>query len=66
MTNLPQHGQIISFQQLPVGSYCSPNEAYRVDRPSNKGDFRFVSVARGCSTYDRPWTVARSSWSLGA
>ncbi len=62
MTNFPQHGQIITFQVTPAGSYCRTGEVYRVERPKNKGEFRFVSVARGSSTYDRPWAVARAQW----
>lgn len=61
---VPTHGQTIVFTNIPVGSYCVTGEVYRVDRPKNKGDFRFVSVERGASTYDRPWTVARSAWQV--
>jgi len=66
MTNhLPQNGQVIIFTSAPAGSYVTAGEAYRVDRPKNKGDFRFVSVARGSSTYDRPYAVARAEWQPG-
>lgn len=66
MTNqLPQNGQIIIFTVVPTGSYTQAGEAYRVEHNGKKGhDFRFVSVARGASTYDRPWAVSRSQWRL--
>jgi hypothetical protein len=64
MNQLPQNGQTIVFTTIPVGSWVTAGEAYRVDRPKNKGDFRFVSVDRGSSTYDRPWTVAKGDWRL--
>jgi hypothetical protein len=63
-TQLPRNGQIIVFSKVPVGSWATAGEAYAVDRPNNKGDFRFVSVVRGSSTYDRPWTVAKAQWQL--
>lgn len=59
---MPQHGQTIVFAKVPVGSYCSPGVAYRVDRPKAKGAFRFERVATGSSTYDQPWAVAQSEW----
>lgn len=62
MTNLPLDGQTITFTSPAPGSYCRPGDVYRVDRPKNKGDFRFVSVERGSSTYDRPYMVARAIW----
>ena len=64
MTNqLPQNGQTIIFISTPAGSYLTAGEAYRVEHNGKKGhDFRFVSVARGSSTYDRPHAVARSEW----
>lgn len=60
MTHLPQNGQIIIFTVTPPGSYTRVGEAYRVE--CDKYDFRFVSVDRGSSTYDRPHMVARSQW----
>lgn len=61
----PKHGQIIAFTVVPTGSYTRPGEAYRVEHNGKKGhDFRFVSVERGSSTYDRPWAVARSQWQV--
>jgi hypothetical protein len=64
MTNLPVHGQIIRFSKVPQGSYCSQNTDYRVERPRNKGDFTFVRVSTGSSTFDRPWAVARAEWTI--
>lgn len=61
-TNVPQHGQTVVFASVPPGSYCRAGEPYRVDRPNGRGDYRFVSVDRGSSTYDRPWAVSRSVW----
>lgn len=61
---LPQNGHVVIFLRVPAGSWCSAGESYRVDRPDDKGDFRFVSVARGSSTYDRPWAVAKAEWRL--
>jgi hypothetical protein len=58
----PQHGQIITFTRVPPGSYCDTGEAYRVDRPRDRGDFRFVNIETGASTYDRPWAVKMSEW----
>jgi hypothetical protein len=58
----PQHGQVITFTKTPPTSYCTAGVAYRVDRPGNKGDFRFENVARGSATYDRPWAVKMSEW----
>ena len=63
MTNLPKNGQIIIFEQTPIGSYTRPGEAYRVHHNGKKGhDYRFESVDRGSATYDRPHLVARSVW----
>lgn len=64
MTNqLPHNGQIITFSVTPPGSYTRTGEAYRVEHNGKKGhDYRFVSVERGSSTYDRPHMVARSQW----
>lgn len=59
---LPVHGQTIVFVIAPPGSYVRTGEAYRVDRPKAKGDFRFVSVDRGSATYDRPHMVRVSAW----
>lgn len=66
MTNqLPQNGQIIIFTVTPPGSYTRAGEAYRVEHNGKKGhDYRFVSVDRGSSTYDRPHMVARSQWQV--
>ena len=66
MTNqLPQNGQVIIFTIVPAGSYLTAGEAYRVEHNGKKGhDFRFVSVARGSSTYDRPPAVARAEWQV--
>ena len=66
MTNqLPQNGQIVTFTVVPTGSYLTAGEAYRVEHNGKKGhDFRFVSVARGSSTYDRPHAVARAEWQV--
>ncbi len=58
----PAHGQTIVFSKAPAGSYCSPGVAYKVDRPGNKGRFRFERVEGGSSTYDAPWVVARAEW----
>lgn len=58
----PQHGQTIVFSKIPAGSYCSAGVAYRVERPKNQGDFRFVNIERGSSTYDRPWAVKCAVW----
>lgn len=60
--NFPKHGQVITFTKVPPGSYCSVGVAYRVDRPKDKGDFRFENVARGSATHDRPWAVKMSEW----
>lgn len=66
-SNLPKNGQIIVFTVCPPGSYTQLGESYRVEHNGKKGhDFRFVSVERGSSTYDRPWLVARSQWQLAA
>lgn len=59
---LPQHGDTIIFSRVPTASYCSEGVAYRVDRPANTGDFRFVNVERGSSTSDRPWAVRAAAW----
>jgi hypothetical protein len=59
----PAHNQVVVFKKVPAGSYCSPGVAYRVDRPRDKGDFRFVNVEGGGSTYDRPWAVRCAEWS---
>jgi hypothetical protein len=66
MTNqLPQNGQVIIFTVTPIGSYTRAGEAYRVEHNGKKShDFRFVSVARGSSTYDRPHAVARAEWQI--
>ena len=61
---IPQNGQIVTFTVIPSGSYLTAGEAYRVDRPQNKGDFRFVSVERGSSAYARVWMLARAEWRL--
>lgn len=68
MTNqLPKNGQTIIFTVCPIGSYVKAGEAYLVQHNGKKGhDFRFVSVERGSSTYDRPWAVARSQWQVAA
>jgi len=62
--NLPAHGQIITFSQVPAGSYCTAGVAYRVDRPKNKGDFYFRNVEAGSGTSDKAWAVAKSKWSV--
>jgi hypothetical protein len=62
MTNLPQNGQIIFFTAIPTASYTQTGEAYRVEHKGR--DYRFVSVERGCSTYDPQWAVARSQWQV--
>jgi hypothetical protein len=65
MPNLPKNGQIIIFTKVPPGSYCRAGEAYRVEHNGKKGhDFRFVSVDRGSSTYDRPHMVACAQWTV--
>lgn len=61
-TAFPKHGQTVVFSKVPAGSYCSVGERYRVDRPADRGDFRFVNVERGSSTYDRPWAVKTAQW----
>jgi len=61
---VPQNGQIVTFTIVPAGSYLGAGEDYRVDRPQNKGDFRFVSVERGSSAYARTWMMARAEWRL--
>lgn len=58
---MPIDGQTITFSKIPPGS-CSEGVRYRVERPRNKGDFRFVNVERGSSTFDRPWAVKMASW----
>jgi len=58
----PRHGQVIRFSKVPAASYCSPGVAYRVERPKDQGDFRFVNVERGSATYDRPWAVKTAVW----
>lgn len=60
--NHPKHGQTVRFTKVPPGSYVTAGAAYRVDRPKDKGDFRFVNVERGSATVDRPWAVAMSVW----
>ena len=39
MNNLPKNGQIIIFQQTPIGSYTRPGETYRVH---GRLEFRFA------------------------
>lgn len=64
-TQVPQNGQVVVFTVVPTGSYCRAGEAYRVEHNGKNGhDYRFVSVVRGSSTYDRPWAVARSQWQV--
>ncbi len=63
---MPTHNQIIVFTKAPPGSYCSEGVAYRVERPKDKGAFRFVSVECGSSTFDQPWAVKMSTWSEAA
>lgn len=63
MTNLPENGQTIRFSKVPAGSYCTAGVAYRVERHKG-GDFRFVNVEKGSSTYDRPWAVLRAKWEV--
>jgi len=63
MTIFPKHGQTVVFSKVPAGSYCTAGMAYKVDRPGNKGDFRFENVARGSATYDRHWAVKSAVWS---
>ena len=58
----PAHNDIIIFDKVPPGSYVTAGESYRVDRPGNRGDFRFESVTRGSATYDRPWAVKMAAW----
>lgn len=71
-TQLPNNGDVITFSKAPAGSYCRTGEAYRVERSIDRrtrkpsGDFRFVSVTRGSSTYDRPWAVKMAEWSAAA
>lgn len=63
----PQSGQTVVFTVVPTGSYCAAGEAYRVEHNGKRGhDFRFVSVERGSSTYDRPWAVSRAEWRVVA
>ena len=62
MTQFPQHGEVITFSKAPAGSYCSVGTAYRVDRPRNQGDFRFVNVERGSATIDRAWAMKSAQW----
>ena len=70
--SLPVNGQTIIFSTIPAGSYCSAGVAYRVERSIDrktklpKGDFRFVNVERGSSTYDRPWAVKMAQWEVVA
>lgn len=61
-TQMPKHGQVVVFTKVPCGSYCTAGVRYRVDRPRDKGDFRFENVERGSSTYDRPWAVKMAEW----
>lgn len=61
---MPKHGNIITFTVVPAGSYCSVGVAYRVDRPTGKGSFRFENVATGNATIDPAWAVARSTYSV--
>lgn len=58
----PKHGQVVVFSKVPACSYCTAGVRYRVDRPGDKGDFRFENVERGSATYDRPWAVKSSVW----
>lgn len=61
---MPKHGQIITFTRVPTGSWCSTDTAYRVDRPGDKGSFRFVNIERGSSTIDAAWAVARAEFTV--
>jgi hypothetical protein len=63
MADMPRHDDVIVFSVVPCASYCSTGVAYRVDRPHDRGDFRFVNVERGSATIDRPWQVALATWS---
>lgn len=63
-TEFPQHGQTIIFSKVPAGSYCSTDTAYRVDRPKNKGAFRFENVARGSATHDQAWAMRSAEWAV--
>lgn len=58
----PTNGQIITFTKVPPGSYCQVGVAYRVDRPNDRGDYRFERVESGSATIDRPWAVAMAKW----
>lgn len=62
----PQHNQVVRFSKVPAGSYCSEGVDYRVDRPKNKGDFRFERVTTGSATVDRPWAVQCAKWEVVA
>jgi hypothetical protein len=64
MSRMPQNGEVVTFSKVPAGSYCSANVAYRVERPKNRGDFRFVNVERGSATYDRAWAMKSAKWSV--
>ncbi len=61
---MPQHGQIITFSTIPTGSWCSVGVAYRVDRPKNRGSFRFERVGVGTATIDQAWAVARAVFAV--
>jgi hypothetical protein len=63
---LPPHGQTIIFLQVPPGSYCKPNKAYRVERSDNVGDFRFVNDRNGTGIFDKPSAVAHSTWKVAS
>lgn len=59
---MPMHGDVIIFSKVPAGSWCSAGVPYRVDRPNNKGWFRFENVARGSATIDPAWAVRQAVW----
>lgn len=57
---LPADGAVIVFDVVPVASYCTPGEAYRVRREGSY--FYFRNERTGTGTHDKAWAVARSTW----
>lgn len=60
--NLPRHGAIIVFSQVPAGSWARVGTRYRVDHPKPGQSVRVVNVETGSSTYDRPAMYRAARW----
>jgi hypothetical protein len=69
-SNLPQHGQVITFQKPPVGwpEACRIGASYRFERWSKLDghDVHFVNIDTGARIHVRAKEANRSVWSLVA